>query len=215
MKTSLAIAILILIASSSYSQNINWEEQAVNQKDISTASYSKGDNLAVTYKFNINSKSQILNVNFGKHKIYIDKEEYIPKALAATNIKSISNSIYSKYLADPASVKAYQAIDGGESLNANLHQDTNAKQENYFVLQNYPNPFNPTTRIKFAIQKTGIVKIIVYDILGKQIEMIVNEELRAGIHETQWNASKYSSGVYFYKLQSGDYTETRRMTLIK
>ncbi len=215
MNTSLAIAILLLIASISYSQNINRGEQAVNKKDISSVSYSKEDNLAVTSKLNINSKSQISGVKFRKHETYIDKEEYTPKALAATNLKSNSTSIYSKYLAEPARVKAYNAKDGGENFNINLNQNTNAKQGNYYVIQNYPNPFNPTTNIKFAIQKAGLVKIIVYDIMGKEIEMILNDELQAGTHETQWNASKFSSGIYFYKIQSGDYTETKRMTLIK
>ncbi len=81
--------------------------------------------------------------------------------------------------------------------------------------QNYPNPFNPSTVIKFNLSEKSYIKLIVYDILGKEIATLVNEEKPAGLYEVTFNASPLSSGVYFYKLQSGLFTETKKMLLVK
>jgi photosystem II stability/assembly factor-like uncharacterized protein len=86
----------------------------------------------------------------------------------------------------------------------------------YFSLsQNYPNPFNPTTNIKFAIPKAAFVKLTVFDMLGREVETLVNENLNAGTYNADWNASKFSSGVYFYKIQTGSFSEIKRMILVK
>ncbi|HEY5537007.1 MAG TPA: T9SS type A sorting domain-containing protein [Ignavibacteria bacterium] len=85
-----------------------------------------------------------------------------------------------------------------------------------FILdQNYPNPFNPTTTIKFDIPKLSNVKIAVYDVTGKEIEVLVNEQLQAGTYQTNWNATNFSSGVYFYRLQTEDFSETKKLILLK
>jgi len=81
--------------------------------------------------------------------------------------------------------------------------------------QNYPNPFNPVTGIKFDIPKTSLVSLKVYDISGREIETLVNENLQTGSYETKWDGSMYSSGVYFYKLIGDGFTDTKRMVLIK
>jgi photosystem II stability/assembly factor-like uncharacterized protein len=81
--------------------------------------------------------------------------------------------------------------------------------------QNYPNPFNPATNIKFQIPKTGFVKLIVYDIIGSEIAKLVNEQLSSGIYEVEWDAIKYPSGVYYYKIDAGEFTETKKMILVK
>ena len=85
----------------------------------------------------------------------------------------------------------------------------------YFLSQNYPNPFNPITNIKFAIPQSGIVKISVYDLSGKEIINLVNEYLQAGTYQTKWDATDFSSGLYFYKIISGNFTETKKMILVK
>lgn len=81
--------------------------------------------------------------------------------------------------------------------------------------QNYPNPFNPSTTIKFAIPQSEFVTIKVYDILGKEITTLINEELNAGSHTKIWDAKNLSSGVYFYKLQAGKFSETKKMILVR
>ncbi len=85
----------------------------------------------------------------------------------------------------------------------------------FSLSQNYPNPFNPVTNIHFAIPKSSFVKLIVYDMLGREVESLVNENLNAGTYNAEWNASNFSSGVYFYRLQTDRYTETKKMILVK
>jgi hypothetical protein len=85
----------------------------------------------------------------------------------------------------------------------------------YMLYQNYPNPFNPSSKIKFQIAKTGLVKLIVYDALGREISSLVNDQLTAGTYEVNWNALGFSSGVYFYTLKTGNFTDTKKMVLLK
>ncbi len=98
----------------------------------------------------------------------------------------------------------------------------------FSLYQNYPNPFNPVTKIKFDVTVSpfeggrGDVKLVIYNIQGKEIITLVNQQLTPGTYEADWNASEYPSGVYFYKLEfrqagssTGNYSETKRMVLIK
>jgi hypothetical protein len=87
--------------------------------------------------------------------------------------------------------------------------------QDYNLKQNYPNPFNPVTNIKFDIPKISNVILKIFDITGKEISTLINEKLEAGTYETQWNASEYSSGAYFYRLETKDFSETKRMILFK
>ncbi len=89
------------------------------------------------------------------------------------------------------------------------------KPYNFELKQNYPNPFNPITTISFSIPKSSIVKIIIYSILGEEIMKIINQKMEAGHYLTKWDASEYPSGIYFYRLETSDFTDTRRMILIK
>lgn len=81
--------------------------------------------------------------------------------------------------------------------------------------QNYPNPFNPTTKIEFSLPKNSFTKLVIYDLLGREIETLVNEQLNAGTYEVNWNADKFSSGVYFYRIKTEGFSDVRRMILIK
>jgi hypothetical protein len=85
----------------------------------------------------------------------------------------------------------------------------------YSLEQNYPNPFNPTTNIKYEIPKNSFVKLIVFDALGREIETLVNEKQSAGIYEATFDASNYPSGVYFYRLTTDGFSETKKMILLK
>ena len=85
----------------------------------------------------------------------------------------------------------------------------------YSLYQNYPNPFNPTTSINFSVPKSGLVKIKVYDLLGREVATLVNENKPAGNYHMQFNASKLVSGVYFYRMESGSYTQTKKLLLLK
>jgi len=87
--------------------------------------------------------------------------------------------------------------------------------KSFLLSQNYPNPFNPSTNISIAIPKTGFVKLFIYDALGREVVTLVNQQLNAGIYKVDWNASKQASGIYFYKLITGDHSETKKMVLVK
>jgi len=92
---------------------------------------------------------------------------------------------------------------------------SNKIPESFSLSQNYPNPFNPSTKIRFSITASSFVNLKVFDLLGRDVSVLVNEKLNAGTYETDWNANNISSGVYFYKLQTGDYIETKKMILVK
>jgi len=85
----------------------------------------------------------------------------------------------------------------------------------YRLFDNYPNPFNPSTKISYSIKEEGLVTLKIYDILGKEIATIVNENKPSGFYEIEFNASGLSSGIYFYKLQSGNFTNVKKMLLTK
>jgi len=85
----------------------------------------------------------------------------------------------------------------------------------FSLSQNYPNPFNPITKIRFDLPKNVNVKLTIYDMLGREVETIVNEQLNAGSYEVNWDGTKYTSGVYYYRLNAGEFVETKKMILVK
>ena len=85
----------------------------------------------------------------------------------------------------------------------------------YGIDQNYPNPFNPTSTIKYTLPKESHITFIIYDILGREIATLVNETQEAGYKSVQFNASNLASGIYFYRLQAGAFTETKKLLLIR
>ncbi|MCI0449235.1 MAG: T9SS type A sorting domain-containing protein [Chlorobi bacterium] len=85
----------------------------------------------------------------------------------------------------------------------------------FSLSQNYPNPFNPVTSFKFHVPSSLSVKLAVFDVLGREIEVIVDERLKSGAYEVKWNASKYPSGAYFYRLTAGNYSVTKKLVIVK
>jgi hypothetical protein len=81
--------------------------------------------------------------------------------------------------------------------------------------QNYPNPFNPTTTIDYELPITNYVRLVVNDILGKEVSVLVNEKQSAGSYKIEWDANNYPSGVYFYRLVSGNFALTKTMMLVR
>lgn len=87
--------------------------------------------------------------------------------------------------------------------------------KSYFLSQNYPNPFNPTTKIKYRVPDFSLITLKVYDILGREVATLVNEEKPAGEYEVEFGGANLPSGVYFYQLKAGNFVETKQMVLIK
>lgn len=91
----------------------------------------------------------------------------------------------------------------------------NSIPEKFTLGQNYPNPFNPNTKIDFSIPKNSLVTIKVYDVLGKEVAVLVNKDLTIGSYTVDFNASSLTSGVYFYTISAGEFTETKKLVLVK
>ena len=101
-------------------------------------------------------------------------------------------------------------------LTTGLSSFSNVMPKEYSLYQNYPNPFNPTTIIRFDITKQSNVKIVVYDMLGNEVAKLVDAaNLPAGSYSTDFDASNLASGIYVYKMDAGDYSLTKKMTLVK
>ena len=100
---------------------------------------------------------------------------------------------------------------------------SNRVPDEFFLYQNYPNPFNPTTKIKFDIplsrgvpEGRGVLtSLTIYDILGREVTTLINENLQPGTYEIEWNAANFASGVYFYQLRAGDFVQTKKLVLLK
>ena len=115
---------------------------------------------------------------------------------------------------DTAGSLVLKTTNGGENF-VGIKTSGNEIPNGYTLHQNYPNPFNPVTKINYELPITNYVKLAVYDILGREVVVLINRKQSAGKHEIEWNASNYTSGTYFYKLTAGDYTETKKMMLVK
>jgi photosystem II stability/assembly factor-like uncharacterized protein len=125
------------------------------------------------------------------------------------------------------SLVGYAAGSGGVMLKTTnggitaVNEIGNNVPASYKLYQNYPNPFNPVTKIKFDVSSDSRfrgndnVSLIIYDVLGREVAVLVNKKLNAGIYKVEWDASNFPSGVYFYKLITCSYIETKKMILIK
>jgi hypothetical protein len=91
----------------------------------------------------------------------------------------------------------------------------NAIPTGFTLTQNYPNPFNPSTTIRFSLHRSGSASLMVFDLLGREVATLVNGYTTMGLHEVRFNATNLASGVYAYRLTSGNFTEVKRMTVVK
>lgn len=129
---------------------------------------------------------------------------------------SCSNTTYSTTSANNSVTYAFAS--GTHYIFCNpvgVQHKENTVPEVYSLSQNYPNPFNPVTVIKYALPKTSQVKLVVYDLTGKEVMTLVNGMKQAGNYEAKFDGSNIASGVYFYKLEAGDFTDVKKMVLVK
>ena len=109
----------------------------------------------------------------------------------------------------------YDVSDEPFRINYVVSVDENVVVTEYKLHQNYPNPFNPYTTIKYQVPELSFVSLKVYDVLGREVATLVNEEKSAGTYEVEINEASLSSGIYFYNLQAGSFIETKKMVLMK
>ena len=117
---------------------------------------------------------------------------------------------YSNAASSPDTVKV-----SGIAIPATDVEQSTGLPKVFALSQNYPNPFNPSTTLSFSLPSRSFVTLNIFDLLGREVASIVSEELPAGTYSRQWNAAKMSSGIYFYRLQAGSFTQTKRLVLLK
>ena len=179
--------------------------------------------------FNINSSKTSLN---DSSEYFIFSSYYRSKKFATVDQNGGNDQTYlygiglAKYYASIANFTCNQILKGcvingivygDTSMIIGINQISTGIPERFELSQNYPNPFNPTTKIKFAISGTSAAQtfLSVYDILGHEVAILVNQQLQPGTYEADWDASAYPSGVYYYKLEGDNFIETKKMVLIK
>jgi photosystem II stability/assembly factor-like uncharacterized protein len=100
-----------------------------------------------------------------------------------------------------------------------IHNEQENIPSEFKLAQNHPNPFNPMTNIGFVLSKTSLVRLVIHDMLGREVETLVNNRMQPGEHNVEWNGAAYPSGVYFYKMDvdspAGKFSETKKMVLVK
>jgi hypothetical protein len=106
-------------------------------------------------------------------------------------------------------------VSGDPITITGVNSSSNEVPNTYSLSQNYPNPFNPTTHFGFRIADFGLVRLSVFDALGKEVTILVDQQLQPGTYEVSWDASGYSSGVYFYRLETKGFSEVKKMLLVK
>ncbi len=191
--------------------------QAVDYTSCNSDTLSAGGGYFVAAYVDLNGDSVTVrrgvlgNLGITQHK----RNSY-----TSTGILAPTCAIY-KNGSDKYSALAYSGFGptnvffNSESLITGITQTGNSIPSGYKLGQNYPNPFNPVTNVEFSLPKSSIVKLSVYDILGREVEVIVNEFLTAGTYKADWNAANHPSGVYFYKLESEGFADTKKMILVK
>ena len=102
-----------------------------------------------------------------------------------------------------------------EGFVTDIQEEQNPLPTEYFLSQNYPNPFNPATKIKYGVKERNNIKIAIFNTIGEEVKILANELKEPGSYEIEFNASSLPSGVYFYRLQAGDFVQTRKMILLK
>jgi len=140
----------------------------------------------------------------------------------APDLSSYSNNATLGTLANPDAGDPIWVEANILIVNVEEEKDKSSLPTEFSLSQNYPNPFNPATKIKFTIPSVEthrdaslLVTLKVFDILGSEIETLVNEEKPAGTYELTWNAEQLPSGVYFYQLRAGSFIETKKMLLLR
>ncbi len=189
--------------------------------------YKKGTELCVTYWDSAKGdwgENYFLNINAETTKL--DTSEY-PEIIGGYDANpwisadgkvlffaSTRNVNWKDTVASPDIYVSYLLVDENGDTVTTIKNDS-PRTYNFTLHQNYPNPFNPTTTISYSLEKSGFVKLNVYDLLGREVGNLINKEQAMGNYKVEFNASSLTSGVYFYRLQSGDFVEAKKLILLR
>lgn len=166
--------------------------------------------------FNSNNDSCDVNLNIYYKPMFIDTSQHNYNLQNSSKcINAGTDIVFGELLEDPdgtlPDIGAHYYDHATNVKDLNL----NTLKYNYVLEQNYPNPFNPLTKIRFYAPKLSFVSIKIYNVLGRLVTALLNKEVASGEHEISFDASKFPSGVYFYKLQAGKYSVCRKMVVLK
>jgi len=211
------------------SNSMNVYAYYINSEVLIDSLFAKKDNYFLG-KRNINSV-------FGKVDDTLTAYQVIPKTNIYRRAKYISNNgtdvLFSYFLAEDfgftyllicSDTEGSETTLSGCVINGIVFGDTtltdikiinNNVVDKFYLSQNYPNPFNPNTVISYQLGVSSYAKLKVYDILGNEVVTLVGEKQNAGSYSVEFDASNYSSGIYYYKLEAGDFSEVKKMILIK
>ena len=172
-------------------------------------------------KLNWRTETEVNNYGFEVERCALSAERQAWEKIGFVNGNGNSNSPKSYSYEDKnvtAGKYSYRLkqidTDGQFEYSKTVEVDLGGVKK-FELSQNYPNPFNPTTTIKFSLPEAANVKLTLFNILGQEVKTLVNESKESGVHTINFNASELNSGIYIYKLESGSFTQTRKMTLVK
>ncbi len=168
------------------------------------------DRLYNTFATNSNPTVFSTPVTFSEHEPVTSVRNYIPTLIEFNDVNADAGALWVGL--DGANRKVY--FDRYGALTGVSHNGTEIPS-GYSLSQNYPNPFNPATKIDFAVPVKGLVTLKIFDVLGREVEILLNREFLAGNYTVDYDASKLTSGIYFYTISAGNFTETKKMILIK
>ncbi len=202
-----------------YAQNINPNGQLGNiAVPVELTSFTGVQN-GSTVTLNWNTATELNNRGFDVERTELNKNNWQSISFIPGNGTSTSPHTYTyadKNLNGGSYSYRLQQVDNdGSSKYVNLAESFTIEPGSYRLSQNYPNPFNPSTMIKYSLPEQNQVTIKIYNVLGSQVATLVNEVKPAGSYEVNFDASKLSSGVYYYTISSGKFTSTKKMILMK
>jgi len=161
----------------------------------------------------VGCQDQLLYCINGKGGSLIFRNQFSDRVYAVNVMPSIDGNDSYEVLAGTRDSKVI-CLSGGADTVTNVEKYQEIPTE-YLIYQNYPNPFNPSTKIEFKIPTAGLVILKVYDLLGREVSTLINEELQPGNYKIDFDASAFASGIYFYTLNAGDFVSTKKMILLK
>ncbi|MCW8809839.1 MAG: choice-of-anchor D domain-containing protein [Ignavibacteriaceae bacterium] len=161
----------------------------------------------------VGCQDQSLYCISGKGDSLIFTNQFTDRVYAVNVMPSVDGNYSYEALAGTRDSKV-ACLSGGSDFGTNT-EITKEMPTDYSLSQNYPNPFNPSTKIEFVIPKAGFVSLKIYDLLGREVKTLLNEEMQPGNYSIDFNASSLSSGIYFYTLNAGEFISTKKMILLK
>jgi hypothetical protein len=164
------------------------------------------------YEYSLFSSQDSVNWDPLIQEIWSDSLEWTDVDFDSTNARFIRVVLMKSNQDECASIWKIESF--GTELVTDINSNSSSPST-FELSQNYPNPFNPSTRINYSVSQKSDVQIIIYDILGNKVKELINREVEAGSYTAEFNAANLSSGIYFYRLQAGNFVDTKKMTLLK